>query len=230
MGNIVNEAIFRGRIASMRGTEGGGTIVLACPVITTTRKGGQLENGVRTNFPALSFNKHTITEDIMKNFKVGNHVVVKGYVQSYLRMDERTGEVKEMMEVYIREMLHDNSKMANAFGVEGRNYPECQNEVYISAPLIGIAKRTESILSLRLDLSGERKNMVNATSCPCWHRTGVSSRKYRKIHFSTTPPVIFRRGTFLEATISKLVCFLIRRNDRRVKQFHNCIANSNSPC
>lgn len=99
----------------------------------------------------------------MKNFKVGNHVVVKGYVQSYLRMDERTGEVKEMMEVYIREMLHDNSKMANAFGVEGRNYPEYQNEVYISAPLIGIAKRTESILSLRLDLSGERKNMVNAT-------------------------------------------------------------------
>ena len=163
MGNIVNEAIFRGRIASMRGTEGGGTIVLACPVITTTRKGGQLENGVRTNFPALSFNKHTVTEDIMKNFKVGNHVVVKGYVQSYLRMDERTGEVREMMEVYIREMLHDNSKMANAFGIEGRNYPECQNEVYLSAPLIGITKRTDSILSLRLDLSGERKNMVNAT-------------------------------------------------------------------
>lgn len=163
MSNIVNEAIFRGRIASMRGNEGSGTVVLACPVITTLRRDGKLENGVRTNFPALSFNKNTVTENIMKNFKVSDHVVVKGYVQSYLRMDERTGEVRETMEVYIREMVLDNSKMANAFGIEGRNYPECQNEVYLSAPIIGITKRTDTIVSLRLDLSGEKKNMVDAT-------------------------------------------------------------------
>mgnify|MGYP000283737834 CR=1 FL=1 len=167
--NKVNEAIFRGRIASIRGKGVNGSLVIACPMVTTTNKGGKLENSVVTNFPALDFNKNTTTKDIPQNFKVGDHVVAKGYVQTYFRMDEHTGEVQETTGIYIRELLHDNSKMTNAFGAEGRYFPEAQNEVYLSGPVAGISKRSVNaknpnfaIVQLRLDLSVERQNMVNA--------------------------------------------------------------------
>lgn len=162
MAEIMNEVILRGRVARIRGEGTNGTVILACPAITTTRKEGKLLNGVKVNFPVLSFNKNTNTQDIANNFTVGEHVIVKGYVQSYLRMDEKTGEVKEVMNVYIREMLPDSSKMQNAFGVNGRFYPDAQNEVYLSGPIAGISKRGPRVTNIRLDLSGEKKNMINA--------------------------------------------------------------------
>lgn len=159
---IMNEAIFRGRIVRIRGANGNGTITLACPLITTTRKKGVVENGVRNNYPVLSFNKSTVTQDILETFKQGDHVIVKGYVQSYMRLDENSGDAKEIMNLYVHEIMPDNSKMMNAFGVEGRTYPESQNEVYLSGVLAGITKRTDTIATLRIDLSKERKNVVNA--------------------------------------------------------------------
>lgn len=159
---IMNEAIFRGRIVRIRGTNGNGTITLACPLITTVRRKGVVENGVRVNYPVLSFNKNTVTPDILESFKQGDHVIVKGYVQSYMRLDENSGDAKEIMNLYIREIMLDTSKMMNAFGVEGRTYPEPQNEAYLSGVLAGVTKRTDTIATLRLDLSKERKNIVNA--------------------------------------------------------------------
>ena len=158
---IMNEAIFRGRIVRIREANGNGTITLACPLITTVRKKGIVENGTRVNYPVLSFNKNTVTPNIAETFKQGDHVIVKGYVQSYMRLDENSGDAKEIMNLYIREIMPDTSKMMNAFGVEGRTYPESQNEVYLSGVLSGITKRNDTIALLRIDLSQERKN-VNA--------------------------------------------------------------------
>ena len=62
---IMNEAVFCGRIVSIRGNENSGTVTIACPVVTTTRRSGKIENGVRVNYPSLSYNKHTITQDIL---------------------------------------------------------------------------------------------------------------------------------------------------------------------
>ena len=159
---IMNEAIFRGRIVRIREANGNGTITLACPLITTVRKKGIVENGTRVNYPVLSFNKNTVTPNIAETFKQGDHVIVKGYVQSYMRLDENSGDAKEIMNLYIREIMPDTSKMMNAFGVEGRTYPESQNEVYLSGVLSGITKRNDAIALLRIDLSQERKNVVNA--------------------------------------------------------------------
>lgn len=113
-------------------------------------------------YPVLSFNKNTVTPNIAETFKQGDHVIVKGYVQSYMRLDENSGDAKEIMNLYIREIMPDTSKMMNAFGVEGRTYPESQNEVYLSGVLSGITKRNDTIALLRIDLSQERKNVVNA--------------------------------------------------------------------
>ena len=157
---IMNEAIFRGRIVRIREANGNGTITLACPLITTVRKKGIVENGTRVNYPVLSFNKNTVTPNIAETFKQGDHVIVKGYVQSYMRLDENSGDAKEIMNLYIREIMPDTSKMMNAFGVEGRTYPESQNEVYLSGVLSGITKRNDTIALLRIDLSQERKNVV----------------------------------------------------------------------
>ena len=162
MHDITNEAVFCGTIVSIRGKGNNGSITLACPLITSTRRQGKLENNVRINYPSLSFNKDTKTENILENFKVRDHVRVTAHVQSYLQMDENTGDTREIVNVYIDEITLDSSKMMNMFCKEGRVFPEARNEVYLSGTLLGIVKRTESILSIRIDLSGQRKNYVNA--------------------------------------------------------------------
>lgn len=162
MNDITNEAVFCGTIVSIRGKGNNGSITLACPLITNTRRQGKLESNVRINYPSLSFNKDTQTENILEKFKVKDHVRVTGYVQSYLQMDENTGDTKEIINVYINEISLDSSKMMNMFCKEGRTYPEARNEVYLSGILLGVVKRTESILSIRLDVSGQRKNFINA--------------------------------------------------------------------
>lgn len=162
MHDITNEAVFCGTIVSIRGKGNSGSITLACPLITSTRRQGKLENNVRINYPSLSFNKDTKTENILENFKVRDHVRVTAHVQSYLQMDENTGDTREIVNVYIDEITLDSSKMMNMFCKEGRVFPEARNEVYLSGTLLGIVKRTESILSIRIDLSGQRKNYVNA--------------------------------------------------------------------
>lgn len=160
--DITNEAVFYGTIVSIRGKGNNGSITLACPLITNTRRQGKLESNVRVNYPSLSFNKDTKTENIPENFKVKDHVRVTGHVQSYLQMDENTGDTREIVNVYIDEITLDSSKMMNMFCKEGRTYSEARNEVYLSGNLLGIVKRTDSILSIRLDVSGQRKNYINA--------------------------------------------------------------------
>lgn len=160
--DITNEAVFCGTIVSIRGKGNNGSITLACPLITNTRRQGKLESNVRVNYPSLSFNKDTKTENILENFKVRDHVRVTGHVQSYLQMDENTGDTREIVNVYIDEITLDSSKMMNMFCKEGRTYSEPRNEVYLSGNLLGVVKRTDSILSIRLDVSGQRKNYINA--------------------------------------------------------------------
>lgn len=162
MHDITNEAVFCGTIVSIRGKGNNGSITLACPIITSSRHQRKLENNVRVNYPSLSFNKDTKTENILENFKVRDHVRVTGHVQSYLQMDENTGDTREIVNIYIDKITQDSSKMMNMFCKEGRTFPEACNEVYLSGTLLGIVKRTESILSIRIDLSGQRKNYVNA--------------------------------------------------------------------
>lgn len=160
--DITNEAVFCGTIVSIRGKGNNGSITLACPLITNTRRQGKLESNVRVNYPSLSFNKDTKTEGILENFKVRDHVRVTAHVQSYLQMDEKTGDTKEIVNIYIDEIIQDSSKMMSMFCKEGRTYPEARNEVYLSGILLGVVKRTESILSIRLDVSVKRKNYINA--------------------------------------------------------------------
>ena len=162
MNKVTNEAVFCGTIVSIRGKGNSGSITLACPSITSTRRQGKIENNVRINYPSLSFNKDTKTENILESFKVGNHVRVAAHVQSYLQMDENTGDTREILNVYIDEITQDSSKMMSMFCKEGRTFPEPRNEVYLSGTLLGVVKRTESILSIRLDLSDQRKNYINA--------------------------------------------------------------------
>lgn len=160
--DITNESVFCGTIVSIRGKGNTGSVTLACPLITSTRRQGKLENSVRVNYPSLSFNKDTKTENILENFKVGNHVRVTGHVQSYLQLDENTGDTREIVNIYIDEIIQDSSKMMSMFCKEGRTFPEGRNEVYLSGILLGVVKRTESILSIRLDVSDQRKNYINA--------------------------------------------------------------------
>lgn len=160
--DITNEAVFCGTIVSIRGKGNNGSITLACPLITNTRRQGALESNVRVNYPSLSFNKDTKTENILEKFKVRDHVRVTGHVQSYLQLDENTGDTREIINVYIDVITQDSSKMMNMFCKEGRTYSEARNEVYLSGNLLGVVKRTESILSIRLDVSGQRKNYINA--------------------------------------------------------------------
>lgn len=159
---IMNEAVFCGRIVSIRGNENSGTVTIACPVVTTTRRSGKIENGVRVNYPSLSYNKHTITQDILGNFRQGNYVTIKGYVQVYLGLDKNNGDTREITSLYIREIFHDRSKMETAFGIAGRTYPETKNEVYLTGILDGIVKRGGRGLTVRLDLSDEHRNVINA--------------------------------------------------------------------
>lgn len=161
MSEITNEAIFRGKIVGMRGGNANGTITLACPFVTTLRKEGKTENEARTNFPAMMYTKYTSTENVHDNFKVGDHVVVKASVRAQVRMDEHTGEVRESIGIYINDILHDRGKMMDAFGVEGGPYHEPQNEVYLSGSLEGITRRNATA-QIRLNLSDERRNIVNA--------------------------------------------------------------------
>lgn len=160
--DITNEAVFCGTIVSIRGKGNNGSITLACPLITNTRRQGELESNVRVNYPSLSFNKDTKAENILEKFKVRDHVRVTGHVQSYLQLDESTGDTREIINVYIDDITQDSSKMMNMFCKEGRMYSEARNEVYLSGNLLGVVKRTESILSIRLDVSGQRKNYINA--------------------------------------------------------------------
>lgn len=159
--SIMNHAVFRGTIVSIRGENGNGTIVLACPMITSMHRQGKIENGARVNYPALSFNKNTKTQNILTEFKQGNRVYVKAYLQTYVHMDD-FGEAHEMVNIYIDEIAQEYSKMMSMFGKNGRTFPESINEVYLSCTLAGITKHTNTILEFRLDLSDKRKNLMDA--------------------------------------------------------------------
>lgn len=172
-GEIMNEAVFCGRIVSIREDENSGTVTVACPAVTTTRRSGKVENGVRVNYPSLSYNKNTITPDVFGSFKRGDYVTIKGYVQAYLGLDKNNGETREITSLYIREMFHDRSKMEKVFGIPGRTYPETKNEVYLTGTLAGIVKRTERVLAVRLDLSTEHRNLINAVYYNA--RAGIAS-------------------------------------------------------
>lgn len=172
-GEIINEAVFCGRIVSIRGNETSGTVTIACPAVTLTRRSGKIENGVRVNYPSLSYNKNTITQEVVGNFKRGDYVTIKGYVQAYLGLDKNNGDTKEITSLYIREIFHDRSKMEAAFGIAGRTYPESKNEVYLTGTLAGIVKRAERVLSVRLDLSAEHRNLINAVYYNA--RAGIAS-------------------------------------------------------
>lgn len=158
---IMNHAIFRGTIVSIRGENENGTIVLACPMITNMYRQGKIENGVRVNYPVLSFNKNTKTQNILAEFKQGNRVFVKAYLQTYVHMDD-FGDAREIVNIYIDEIVQESSKMMSMFGKNGRIYRESINEVYLSCTLAGITKHTNTILKFRLDLSDKRKNLMDA--------------------------------------------------------------------
>lgn len=158
-----NKAIFHGIVVSMKGENNNGSMTLACPLIVRTRHSGKLETSVRETYPTLSFNKNTTTKDILANFAVGDRVVVEGNIHSYIRMDENTGDTREIMNVYIETIEHDTSCMEQVFGTKGRNYPEAENKVFLTGELAGISKRTGTTLNLRLDMSENgKRNMVDA--------------------------------------------------------------------
>lgn len=157
-----NKAIFHGTIVSMKGKNSNGSMTLACPFITRARRGGKIETLVRETYPTLSFNKNAVTKDILTNFAVGDRVVVEGNVRSYLRMDENTGDTREIMNIYIDTIEHDASCMEQVFGVKGRNYPEAENKLFLTGELAGISKRTGTTLNIRLDMSESgKRNMVD---------------------------------------------------------------------
>jgi|GEM_PF-3095239 len=161
--DVMNEAVFSGRIVSIRGDGVNGSMTLACPSITRANRKGKMENEVRTSYPVLSFNKDTATTDILSKFKRGDHVAVKGYVRSYLRMND-SGDAREILNVYIKEVDFTISKMFSAFGRDGRTFPDPLNEVYLSGTIVGITKRSDNIITLRIDISSpQKKNIITAT-------------------------------------------------------------------
>ena len=47
--------------------------------------------------------------------------------------------------------------------MKGRNYPEAENKVFLTGELAGISKRTNTILTMRLDMSENgKRNMIEA--------------------------------------------------------------------
>lgn len=157
---VTNRAIVRGTIVSIHGKNNNGSMTVACPVITNSRRRGVMESTVKVNYPVVSFNSGTETEDILERFHKGQRVFIEGYVQSYLRMDD-FGDTREIMNLYITTITPDISKMEAVFGDAGRVYPEPLNEVYLSGTLLGIVKRGDRVLALRLDASADRKNILN---------------------------------------------------------------------
>lgn len=157
---VTNKAVVRGTIVSIHGKNNNGSMTIACPVITHSRKRGVLESSVRVNYPVVSFNSSTKTEGILDHFRQGQKVTIEGYVQSYLRMDD-FGDTREIMNLYITTITPDISKMEANFGIAGRIYPEPLNEVYLSGTLTGIVKRGDRALAIRLDASREKKNILN---------------------------------------------------------------------
>ena len=157
-----NKTIFHGTIVSLKGENGNGSMPLACPLIVRSRRNGKLETTVRETYPTLSFNKSSLTQSILTDFAVGDHVSVEGYVRSYLRMDENTGDTREIMNVYIETIERDASCMEQVFGISGRNYQEAENKVFLTGEVAGISKRTDSILIMRLDMSENgKRNMID---------------------------------------------------------------------
>lgn len=158
---IVNMVIMSGRIVSIKGDAYNGNITIACPTIVNTRRQGIIENKVRINFPSLAFNKNTKASDIPGTYHRGDYIQVNAFVQTYLRMND-SGDTKEVLNIYIQEISPQESKMWAVFGKKGRIYPDAKNEVYLSGSIAGISKRSDSKLELRIDVSDERKNIVNA--------------------------------------------------------------------
>ena len=158
-----NKAIFHGTIVSIKGENGNGSMTLACPLVVRARRSGKAETSVRETYPTLSFNKNAQTKNILESFSVGDRVIVEGNVRSYLRMDENTGDTREIMNIYIDTIEHDASCMEQVFGMKGRNYPEAENKVFLTGELAGISKRTNTILTMRLDMSENgKRNMIEA--------------------------------------------------------------------
>ena len=113
-----NKAIFHGTIVSIKGENGNGSMTLACPLVVRTRRSGKAETSVRETYPTLSFNKNAQTKNILESFSVGDRVIVEGNVRSYLRMDENTGDTREIMNIYIDTIEHDASCMEQVFGMK----------------------------------------------------------------------------------------------------------------
>jgi len=169
---VKNEVFLCGSIASINGKEGSGRLVLACPMIRTERdrETGTVVSSVRTNFPALSFGRSTATKDILKTFKKGDRVEVRGHLGSYLELNENW-ERTEVMNLYLDEITHEKNP-ADVFGLgeaaasrtsRRRAAQEIRNEVYLTGKLAGIAQRGSRVLTLRLDVSERgRKNFLNA--------------------------------------------------------------------
>ena len=121
-------------------------MTLACPLVVRTRRSGKAETSVRETYPTLSFNKNAQTKNILESFSVGDRVIVEGNVRSYLRMDENTGDTREIMNIYIDTIEHDASCMEQVFGMKGRNYPEAENKVFLTGELAGISSvQTQSL-------------------------------------------------------------------------------------
>lgn len=157
-----NRAIFRGTIVSLKGENGNGNMTLACPLIVRTRRDGKPETTVRETYPTLSFNKSAETQNILTDFAVGDHVRVEGSIRSYLRMDDNTGDTREITNIYIDSIEHDASCLEQVFGVKGRNYQEAENKIFLTGEIAGISKRTNSILIMRLDMSENgKRNMID---------------------------------------------------------------------
>lgn len=156
-----NEVVFYGTIVGIHGKDESGSMTIVCPRIIRKRDKEKFVNGMREDFPVLSFNKETKTSDILKNYSVGDKVAIKAYLHSYLRMNDR-GDTTEMMNLYIDEIEHAVSKMETAFGVPGQTFPEAKNDVFLSGELIGLTKRTGRVVTLRLDVSdNNKKNHLN---------------------------------------------------------------------
>ena len=161
--NSFNKAIFQGTIVSIRGNESAGSITIAAPITIRTRRNGKYEYYVKETYPTLSYSKTTETENIINDFAVGDHVNIEAHLNSYIRMDQNSGDTREILNIYIDKIEHVNSCMEQVFGVEGRFYPDPVNEAYLSGELVGITKRPNGSTVFRINASAEegRRNSIN---------------------------------------------------------------------
>lgn len=150
-----NEVYLRGRVSHMFGSDRYGSMTVPYNKIISkrTRADGQLkfEQSVETYLPEAVFNSNTKTKGIIRDYREGDRVLIKGYLGSYSY--QAGAGYEERTVVYIDEIAHDSTRLEEMLQVPGLGgkYSDPMHEVSLEAKVIGMTKRHDTIYEFRLE-------------------------------------------------------------------------------